>query len=225
VTFRHEHEAPTELVLIRHGRTAANRAGVFQGSSDIPLDEFGQRQAELVGQRVAAEFQVDHIVSSPLSRARATAAPLSRLLGLEPEFVPELQEMSFGRYEGLTWAQIEAADPEFVARLGNFSDESVTWPDGESRGGFYRRTWQAMEQVIHAYPGRRLAVVSHGGVIGAFMAMLRGQQPGDPAIYGLRNCSITHLHVQDTHTAVLRFNDVLHLEHLQEVGSTEEIDL
>ncbi|MGI9253804.1 MAG: histidine phosphatase family protein [Thermomicrobiales bacterium] len=212
-------------MLIRHGRTAANRAGVFQGSMDVTLDEFGVRQAQAVCARVAAEYPVDHIVCSTLSRARATAAPLALLLNLDPEYEPDLQEMSFGEYEGKTWAEIERLDPAFVARLEDYADESVTWPGGESRAGFHHRIWQAMERVVHHHHGRRVAIVSHGGVIGAFMALLRGQVPGDPSVYGLRNCSITYLHVRDSHTEVHRFNDVDHLSGIEEFGETREIDL
>ena len=223
-TLAHGRDDTTELVLIRHGRTAANRAGVFQGSMDVPLDELGLRQADRVARRVAAELPVSRIVSSPLSRAANTAAPLARLLGLEPEYDPDLMEMNFGQYEGRTWADIEASDPAFVARLSNLHDDTLRWPGGESRDEFYRRTWLAVERVVHANPGSRVAIVAHGGVIGAFMAMLRGQSPSDPSIYGLRNCSITHLHVREVHTEVHRFNDVAHLEDLVEVGQAEEIE-
>jgi len=222
-SLAHGREDTTELVLVRHGRTAANRAGVFQGSMDVPLDELGVRQAERMAIRVARELPPGRIVSSPLSRAASTAAPLARLLGLDPRYDPDLMEMNFGRYEGKTWAEIEAADPSFVARLSDLHDDTLTWPGGESRGEFYRRTWRAVERVVHDHPGERVAVVAHGGVIGAFMAMLRGQLPSDPAIYGLRNCSITHLHVREVHTEVHRFNDVTHLEGLVEVGHAEEI--
>ncbi len=221
----HGREDITELVLIRHGRTAANRAGLLQGWMDVPLDEFGLRQADAVSRRVASDVPPDLIVCSTLSRARATAAPLARIMGIEPIYDPDLQEMNFGDYEGRSWAEIERTDPHLVARLGNFSDESVAWPNGESRAEFHGRVWTAMERIVHTRHGQRVAVVSHGGVIGAFMAMLRGLTPGDPSIYGLRNCSITHLHVRETHTEVHRYNDIGHLEGLEEIGPTGEIDL
>lgn len=192
---------------------------------DVPLDELGLRQADAVAMRVVQDFPPDRIVCSTLSRARTTAIPLSRLTGIEPVYRDELQEMSFGEYEGKTWHEIERINPALIAQLGNYSDDSVTWPGGESRGGFHARIWTAMERIVHEHHGLRVAVISHGGVIGAFMALLRGQAPGDPAIYSLRNCSITHLHVRDTHTEVHRFNDVHHLDGIEELGRAEEIDL
>jgi len=212
-------------VLIRHGRTAGNRLGLLQGWMDLPLDDLGLRQAEAAAQRVAAELPPRVILCSTLSRARATAAPLASLTAIQPEFDPELREMSFGDYEGKTWEEIEDLDPGLVERLYDYEDESVAWPGGESRAQFHRRVWLAMERIVHAHQGERVAVVSHGGVIGAFMAMLRGQNPGDPSIYGLRNCSITHLHVRDAHTEVHRFNDTVHLDGLEEAGPSWELDL
>lgn len=192
---------------------------------DLPLDELGLRQADAAAQRVAEDLPPTRIVCSPLSRARATAEPLARLTAIEPVYAPDLREMSFGDYEGKTWEEIEELDPGLVEQLFDYTDESVTWPGGESRAQFHRRVWQAMERVVHDHHGERVAVVSHGGVIGAFMAMLRGQNPGDPSIYGLRNCSITHLHVREAHTEVYRFNDTVHLDGLEEAGPAWELDL
>ena len=72
----------TRLVLVRHGQTDHNREGRLQGQVNIPLNENGRRQAESLARTVAA-FPPDVIVSSPLSRARATAAAIARACGLQ----------------------------------------------------------------------------------------------------------------------------------------------
>jgi ribosome silencing factor RsfS/YbeB/iojap len=77
-----EPSRPVRLVLWRHGQTVWNAERRFQGQSDIPLDEVGQAQAERAA-RLLAALRPDLIVSSDLSRAAQTAAPLSRLTGLE----------------------------------------------------------------------------------------------------------------------------------------------
>ncbi len=216
-------DGSTELLLVRHGRTAANRAGVLQGTIDVPLDAFGLMQAERVATRIAREFALDGIVSSPLSRALATAEAIGRLTRLEPMLDPNLREMSFGRYEGLTWAQVRATDPALAARFEDISDDEAGAPEGEIRRDFYHRVWTAVEGVVERNPGRRIAVVAHGGVIGAFLAILREQSPNDPAIFSIQNCSITHLHVRATDTEVHRFNDVEHLLDLVEPPETIEV--
>jgi 2,3-bisphosphoglycerate-dependent phosphoglycerate mutase len=217
-------DGSTELLLVRHGRTAANRARVLQGTTDIPLDAFGLRQAERVADRIAREFVLDAVVSSPLSRASATARAIADRFGLVPTLDPALVEMSFGRYEGLTWEQVRALDPALAARIDDIDDYEAGWPDGDVRSAFYHRIWTAIEGIVEANPGRRVAVVAHGGVIGSFLAILRGQSPNDPAVYALQNCSITHLHVRPAHTEVHRFNDTEHLLDLVEPPDEIEVE-
>ncbi len=225
VRLRHAVDAETTLLLVRHGRTRANRQGLFLGATDIPLDQFGRHQAQLVADRIAREWPTDAIVTSPLLRARTTAEPIADRLGLVPTIIDDLREMDFGRFEGHTFDEIYRLDPGFVERLADFHDDDLEWPGGEQRGAFYRRVWAAFEQVVRDHPGRRVVVVAHGGVIGAFMAMLRGQLPGDPTIYGLQNCSVTHLVVQAPHTEVHRFNCVAHLDGLDDAGYQDEEEI
>jgi len=202
----------------------ANRQGLFLGATDIPLDRFGRAQARLVADRIAREWPADAIVTSPMLRARATAEPIAERLSLEPRLLDGLREMDFGRFEGHTFEQIGRLDPAFVARLADIHDDDLAWPGGEQRSAFYARVWSAFEQVVADYSGQRVVVVAHGGVIGAFMAMLRGQPPSDPRIYGLKNCSVTQLVVRPVHTEVHRFNCVLHLDGLQEDDFGDEED-
>ena len=222
--LRHRVDADTSLLLVRHGRTAANRAGLFLGATDIPLDRFGELQARMVAERIAREWPVDSIVTSPMLRARATAMPIAARLGLIPITIDDLREMDFGRFEGQSFEDIHRVDPQFIERLADVHDDDLEWPDGERRGAFYERVWRAFSRVIDEQPGRRVVVVAHGGVIGAFMAMLRGQLPGDPAIYGVKNCSVTHLVVRNRHTEVHRFNCVAHLDSLDDTAFTEDDD-
>lgn len=197
---------------------------MLQGTIDVPLDAFGLMQAERVADRIAREFALDAIVSSPLSRALATARAISARTGLEPILEPSLREMSFGRYEGLTWAQFREIDPVLAARFEDIADDEAGAPGGEVRRDFYHRVWTSIEGVVERNPGRRVAVVAHGGVIGAFLAILRGRSPNDPAVFSIQNCSITHLHVRHTDTEVHRFNDVEHLLDLVEPPESIEVE-
>ena len=109
-------------MLWRHGQTVWNAERRFQGQSDIPLDEVGQAQAGRAA-RLLAALRPDLIVSSDLSRAAQTAAPLSRLTGLEVTLDKDLRERSGGRWEGLTDTEIRTRYPV----------EHASWtpPDGE----------------------------------------------------------------------------------------------
>jgi broad specificity phosphatase PhoE len=158
-----------ELLIIRHGRP--EHVEDADGAADPDLAEVGRRQAELVGSHLAAEG-VDLIVSSPLGRARQTAAPLARLLGMEPMIVDAVAE--YDRHESTyVPAEIRRAD---IARGGD--DEF--WQDplaalGESE----RELWtagvaSAFEAIIAENSGRRVAVFSHGMVTSVWFAHTLG---------------------------------------------------
>ena len=160
------YEQSTRLVLWRHGQTRWNAENRFQGQSDIPLDAVGKQQAERAA-RLLAGLRPDAIVSSDLSRALATAAPLARLTGLTVTTDKDLRERYGGLWEGLT-------DPEIRAR---YPDEHAAWlpPEGESSAVVADRAGAALERVAAGMaPGTLVVVVSHGAAIRLGAARLLG---------------------------------------------------
>ena len=109
------------LILLRHGQSESNAAGLLVGRSDPPLTDLGVRQAEAAGRYLAAELlsgERDHpprsllVLSSPLQRARATAEIVARECGqgAEVEVDEQLIELDYGKFDGLTLGQVEPAD-------------------------------------------------------------------------------------------------------------------
>ncbi|MGK0277038.1 MAG: alpha-ribazole phosphatase, partial [Ilumatobacter sp.] len=90
------------LILVRHGRTAANKAGQLQGRLDQDLDEVGAQQAVAVAAMVRGIGPVDAVISSPLKRAQQTAA----VFGLPVEIDERFIELSYGEYEGVKHADV-----------------------------------------------------------------------------------------------------------------------
>jgi broad specificity phosphatase PhoE len=214
--LRHPAAGETVLFLVRHGRTSANHRQVLQGSSDHPLDEMGRRQAALIADRVALEPAIDAILSSPLQRALVTARTIGDRLGLEPQVVPALTELDFGVYENRPFLDVVSERPDLAVRFQDLEDFDVGWPGGETRRAFYDRVWEAFISVLDDYRMHRVVVVAHGGVFGAFLAMVEGASPNDLARYDIKNCSLTELRVSADHTVVHLRNDVCHLEHLEQ---------
>jgi len=173
-------------VLWRHGQTVWNAERRFQGQSDIPLDETGQVQAERAA-RLLAALHPDMIISSDLTRAASTAAPLARLTGLEVTLDKDLRERHGGRWEGLTDAEIRAQYPQEYTRWAP--------PDGEPSAVVADRVAAALQRVTTALTesqaGSGLAVVvSHGAALRLGMSRLLGMPEDLFGVLGpLSNCS------------------------------------
>lgn len=210
--LRHPADGETTLYLIRHGRTESNVRRILQGQMDTPLDSHGIRQAHLLADRIGREIEADVILSSPLQRALVTAQIVGASLGLEPIVVPELSEMDFGSFEGVTIDRIEAEHPEIAVGMNDMADDDFGYPGGETRRDFHGRVLRAFQAILADYPDKRVVVVAPGGVIGSFVAQIQGVSPNDWRRMPILNCSLTHLHVTAEHTAVHLLNDAVHLE-------------
>jgi glucosyl-3-phosphoglycerate phosphatase len=182
------------LVLWRHGQTTWNAERRFQGQSDIPLDETGQAQAERAA-RLLAALRPDLIVSSDLSRAASTAAPLARLTGLEVTLDKDLRERHGGCWEGLTDTEIRERYPEAHAIW--------TPPDGEPTATVADRVAAALQRTAAAAADRGTGrdglavVVSHGAALRLGMSRLLGMPDELSGVLGpLSNCSWSLLSVR-----------------------------
>ncbi len=158
------------LYLIRHGETDWNAEGRLQGGRDIPLNDFGRVQAEEAGRRLRelAPMAEDlDYVCSPMSRARETMEIARGAIGLHPPYYridERLREITFGDWEGLTWREVRAREPE-RARARERDKWFYVPPAGEN----YQ---MLLERIMPAFAGleRDTVVVSHGGVMRAALA-------------------------------------------------------
>ena len=104
------------IFLARHGETDWNVERRIQGTTDIPLNENGMRQAHSLGSYLDRLFHAEggslsYIFTSPLIRAKETAEIVGRRLDVEVEAVPGLEEMNFGICEGKTWVEAKSLYP------------------------------------------------------------------------------------------------------------------
>jgi broad specificity phosphatase PhoE len=165
------------LYFIRHGETDWNAEGRLQGQRDIPLNDLGRVQAAEAGVILKSltpqPEDLDWWVS-PLGRTRETAERARDAIGLHPTYYrtdDRLKELTFGRWEGLTWRELKQADPEGAAARKRSKWTAVP-PDGESYEMLARRVGDFL-----AVLRRDTALVSHGGVARALMTLIGGIQP------------------------------------------------
>ena len=157
----------TALLLIRHAESSWNAAGRWQGHGDPPLSDCGRVQANSLARELARET-IDVLVSSDLRRAAETAAALGEARGLRPELNPRLRELDIGDWEGLTRDQIERTAGNVLRRFDD-GDPDVRPGGGENLREIAQRAFSVMAELLDAHPGRRLAVVTHLGVIRALL--------------------------------------------------------
>lgn len=146
-----------EIILVRHGETIHNVAGIVQGWNDSALSERGERQVLALARRIAA-LRPDSIISSPLQRALTTAQAIADQTTLAIRTVDELREMRFGTWEGQFFPDVRRNESESYQRW--IADPDHPCPEGESFSDV-RRRMEAAYRTISAGSGR-VVVVSHG---------------------------------------------------------------
>lgn len=179
----------TTLYLIRHGEAEGNPEGRFLGQQDVPLTLRGHEQAAALAQRLA-DLPLTAVYSSDLRRAMQTAAALAAQRGLAVQPCPALREAAFGRWSGMTYAEIEAGWPEACAAW-LAEPERTAPPDGECLADLRLRAMQALDALAALHAGESVAVVTHGGVLGA---LLTGWLGPDAWREPVRNAAVLTVH-------------------------------
>jgi probable phosphoglycerate mutase len=196
-----------ELWLVRHGESTWNSERRFQGSQDAPLSERGREQAVAVG-RALGRHSFAALYTSPLGRARDTAAACADALGLAATPVGDLREMCLGDWEGSTVETV-------VERYGDHYWRWLTGPAdhpppaGEPVERFQGRVAAAVGELAARHPAGSVLAVTHGGVIAGLLC--RWLALGPNALWRLRieNTSVTRVSLPAGHVCAL--NDTRHL--------------
>jgi len=208
----------TRLLIVRHGRTAWNIDGRFQGQLDIPLDEVGQDQAAAVAHRLAQERPVA-IYASDLSRAWQTARSIQNAIteAIQPDPVPplvlepRLREMHFGEWQGLTYAEIQACQPAALAAW------EADWlnnapPGGETLEQLVERVQSVYQEILSAHPDGTVLMVGHGGALQTLICLALGLPPERFWQLQLDNTGIADLRLYPEGAILNLLNDTCHLQ-------------
>lgn len=167
------HAEGVELLLARHGQTPENAGGKILGRRDPPLSPEGREQAARLA-RLAATAGVVAIWTSPLQRARQTAAAVAEAVGAEPVVLDDLIESDRGSWEGQSLTHLADVSPRLFAAF-EAADAEFVFPGGESLKAQVDRTRRAFDTIAGG-PAPAL-VVAHVGTIRAAMLAL-GERPG-----------------------------------------------
>jgi len=178
------------LLLVRHAspETDAHR---FLGRTDVCLNEAGRRQALALAASLPPH-QPSRCFCSPLKRCIETIRPAS---SFQPELDPDLREIDFGRWEGMTFDEIQRSDPQAVNQWAAF-DPDFSFPGGERIDDFLCRVRRAADRLA-ALPEQTVLAVTHGGVIRAMICHFLGLSPRHYVLFEVGYASLTTLDLFD----------------------------
>jgi broad specificity phosphatase PhoE len=194
------------LLLVRHGETQWHAENRYAGASDVPLTARGLRQAAALGEWATGRRPAA-VVCSPLSRARLTAEPAARALGMTAQIVPGLREVDFGWAEGRTIGELRAERPEAVEAF--LADaERGAFPDSEPAAIAAKRAVTALREVAGANPGEEVLVVSHNTLLRIALCELLGIPIGRYRLVfpRLDNTAVTEVDLGPETAALRAFN-------------------
>lgn len=159
-----------EWILIRHGETTGDSHIRLNGATDVPLSELGAAQAQRAGQALAG-VPFDILSTSPMARARQTAAHAFGPQAESAEIHPGFREVDFGAWETWTWEEVRARDPEGY-RWYQEDPFRHGFPEGDSPERFEARIRAQLEELLTAPPVERRILVLHKGVIKRILKLL-----------------------------------------------------
>ena len=187
------------LLVVRHGQTAANAAGQLLGRADVPLTDTGRQQAKALA---AAVGRVDRVISSPLQRARDTAAAFGHPVEVDERWT----ELDYGVYD--EWPLGDVPTEMWQKWRG---DAEYAPPEGESLASVGRRVRAACDDVAATAAEADVVVVTHVSPIKAAVAWTL--EVGDDVAWRMfvAVASITRIAVTDRGPILRSFNEVAHL--------------
>ncbi|GAA3192291.1 histidine phosphatase family protein [Lentilactobacillus kefiri] len=186
----------TDFYFVRHGQTAANAAGLKQGTINTEityLSETGKKQAESLRKGFDISF-ADQIIASPLQRTKDTAAILNRDANLPVTYDKRLLEISYGSWDGEKNADLMSKYPELFDHVLN--DALPTYAavaDGETFSHVIDRIDAFMTEVSAKYPDQKIVLITHGFTIKAAVLAAIGRPTDMMVIEEPDNTSVTRI--------------------------------
>ena len=205
-------EVPTTIYLVRHGETPLTPFRKFSGDGPLnpALTAKGLLEADLVAQEIA-KIQPDALITSPLQRTRQTAEIISKATGLPISVDAIWTECSFGVWDGMSIDEVREAFPEEYAHW--LASTSYAPPEGESYESAMARALQGLLGLVDEYPGKKVCVVTHNGIIKT--ALAAAMKVDSTAIFNIdvSPCSISTISIwpSDLLMAVRSSNERGHL--------------
>ncbi len=198
-----------KFIFVRHGMTVDNENMRLSGFIDSKLSDMGKKQAEKMNSRLREE-DIDHIYSSPLSRAIDTVREIAKIKNVEIKICEAFREMHFGDFEGFTFKEIQG---DYEDEFNKLKEDTFGYrfPNGENMIEFHDRIAKALEEMTKKHENETLLIASHSGVIRACVSHLLAKDHIYHWNFKIDNCSITIIEIVDDFAVIHTLNNTEHL--------------
>ena len=203
----------TQLLVIRHGESVANKEDKFAGISDFDLTERGRKQAELAAKYIKEHFTVDAVYASDLLRAYNTALPTAHAFGLEVNKSEGLREIYAGRWEGVTYEDIMKTDGAAFS-LWSTDYKNAYCPEGESVVQVNERVQAEVRRIVEAHEGQTVVIASHATPVWAIRELAQENNETYTNTSLVANASVSVLKYENGKFFEVRPNITEHLGEL-----------
>ncbi len=201
------------IYLLRHGETVWNKKGVFRGRSDIPLNETGLKQAEMLGKALRGSG-IERIYSSPLKRAVQTSNMVAKYTNGRVIIDVGFQNIDIGKWQGMQKNEVKKNYPK-EWQMWLHSPEDLTLPGGESVRNVQKRTMKRIEELIKDDSIKIFAISSHRSVLKTIVGGILKMEGSYFWKTRMDNCSINTFEYYDNRGFMLtKLNDTHHLKNV-----------
>jgi probable phosphoglycerate mutase len=201
----------TTVLLVRHGHVEGIKPERFRGRADLALTEEGQRQAELLAQRIASQWAPRSIHTSPLQRCVATGAAIATACGIPSETLNELCDLDYGTWQLLTYDDARAKNPDLFAAWFA-TPQLVRFPDGESLQDVAVRTANVLRFVLSRNAADTLVLVGHDSLNRVMLTQILDMPLSAYWRFAQSPCCINEIEVTGSSFQLRRMNDTAHLD-------------
>jgi probable phosphoglycerate mutase len=202
----------TTFYIVRHGETEWNEKGILQGHLDSPLSFRGTMQAKALSQYFS-NVAYDKIVSSDLPRAVTTSEIIRDKNNIPIDLDKRIRERNLGIAQGLTNHIFKERFPDIHAKFKEGNEEFAI-PEGESIRERYTRSIECIRELALNYSGKRILVVTHGGVLDGIFRYVNRIPLTQVRTFSLFNASVNIIQVHDSDWNVVTWGYTDHLKHL-----------
>lgn len=177
-----------KIYSTRHGQTAYNKQEIILGTTDIDLDETGEKQAQELAEKIKELGNIDLMIVSPMKRAMKTARAVAEKCGIDMVIDERLREWDYGEYEGKSRFTEGFAENKinFGVRMGK---------SGESLLQLSHRVYTALDDIISRYRDKNVLIVSHGGICRVIETYFNDMTTDEFANWFMDNCGLIEYNV------------------------------